>query len=86
MHADPHAVLGVAPGSGPQEVRAAFRAIAKRDHPDRPGGDAAAFDRARRAYETLLAREQAPEPPVAEDDGPIRLRFDFSLRLGRRRR
>jgi hypothetical protein len=35
---DPHAVLGLQPGASPDEVAAAYRALAKRWHPDRGGG------------------------------------------------
>jgi hypothetical protein len=35
---DPHAVLGLQPGASPDEVAAAYRAFAKRWHPDRGGG------------------------------------------------
>jgi hypothetical protein len=35
---DPHAVLGIAPGSPPDELSAAYRELAKRWHPDRGGG------------------------------------------------
>jgi hypothetical protein len=34
---DPHAVLGLDPGASPVEVQRAYRALAKRFHPDRAG-------------------------------------------------
>jgi hypothetical protein len=34
---DPHAVLGLDPGASPEEVRRAYRALAKRFHPDKAG-------------------------------------------------
>lgn len=34
---DPHAVLGLDPGASPDEVHRAYRALAKRFHPDRAG-------------------------------------------------
>jgi hypothetical protein len=37
---DPHAVLGLDPGASPEEVQRAYRALAKRFHPD-AAGDAA---------------------------------------------
>ena len=40
---DYHAVLGLSQGAGPEEARAAFRALAKRCHPDAPGGNARRF-------------------------------------------
>lgn len=53
---DLHAILGVPPGASPQELTAAFRALAKRSHPDATGGDAAAtaqMAKINAAYETL---------------------------------
>ena len=35
---DPHAVLGLAPGSSPTDVTASYRRLAKQWHPDRGGG------------------------------------------------
>lgn len=52
--------LGVAPGADEHALRAAFREAAKRDHPDRPGGDAALFRETMDAYRFL--RGEAPEP------------------------
>jgi DnaJ domain len=67
---DPHAVLGVEPGVGERELAAAYRAQAKRWHPDRAGNG----DTARRmaeinaAYDLLRAgavhAAPAPEPPT----------------------
>jgi hypothetical protein len=34
---DPHAVLGLDPGASPEQVQRAYRALAKRFHPDRAG-------------------------------------------------
>lgn len=74
---DPHRVLGVASGASPAEVTAAYRALAKRWHPDKHPG-AAARDAARRmaeinaAYELLRSeqwlveqRRLATPPPSA---------------------
>jgi hypothetical protein len=69
---DPHAVLGVEPGAGERELAAAYRAQAKRWHPDRAGGNG---DAARRmaeinaAYDLLRAGamhvKPTPGPPAA---------------------
>lgn len=61
--ADPlRATLGLAADAGLPEIRRAYRALAKRWHPDRVGGDAATqreaarrFREIRSAYETLVA-------------------------------
>ncbi len=55
-HIDPYAVLGLSPGAGQREIRAAFRALARRYHPDVSGSDPAAeraFKRIVLAYEIL---------------------------------
>ncbi|MDO8294816.1 MAG: DnaJ C-terminal domain-containing protein [Caulobacter sp.] len=55
-----HARLGVGPGADEHALRAAFREAAKRNHPDRPGGDPAAFREIMDAYRFLKAAR--PEP------------------------
>lgn len=52
---DPFAVLGVAPGASPDELLTAYRALAKRWHPDRAGGAEAALRMAQinAAYEMV---------------------------------
>lgn len=76
-------VLGVAPTASEDEVRAAYRRAARRDHPD-TGGSAAAFERTRAAYRVLGDPERRhrydlqlasaldpaarPEAPVARPD------------------
>jgi DnaJ domain len=68
---DPFAVLGLEPGASPAQVTAAYRAMAKRWHPDRAGGPGAAGRMAEinLAYDVLRAgewqRERPPEPPIA---------------------
>ncbi len=61
---DPYAVLDIAPGATRDELRQAFRRLAKQTHPDR-GGDRRAFDAVRRAYVALLPG--APEAEVEAD-------------------
>ncbi len=38
-HKDPHTVLGIEPGAPPDEIKAAWRALARRHHPDLIGDD-----------------------------------------------
>ena len=45
---DPHLVLGVEPGATPDEIKAAWRALARRHHPDLIGDDPEAAQRATR--------------------------------------
>ncbi|MFM2416658.1 MAG: hypothetical protein RL385_1381 [Pseudomonadota bacterium] len=52
-----HAALGVEPGAGLQEIRAAYRKRALETHPDQ-GGDAEAFRAVQSAYERLLKKRK----------------------------
>lgn len=51
---DPFEVLGLSPGASARDVREAFRAKARKHHPDR-GGDEWAFRIVVQAYEVLMA-------------------------------
>ena len=53
-----YAVLGVLPSAKTDEVKASYRQLAKRFHPDVPGGNARFFARIREAYEVLCDPEQ----------------------------
>ncbi len=46
-------ILGVSPDAGPDEIKHAFRQLAKRHHPDAPDSDDAAFKRITLAYAVL---------------------------------
>jgi hypothetical protein len=50
---DYYAVLGVAENAGPEVVKAAYRALAKKHHPDCPGGSAERFREITGAWEAL---------------------------------
>ena len=50
-----HEVLGIARGATQAEIKRAFRALALVTHPDQ-GGDPAAFQRVKRAYESALRK------------------------------
>ncbi len=72
------AVLGVGPGAGADEIRAAYRSAAKRAHPDR-GGSSEAFQRVRTAADVLLAQLEAGHPANA---GRRRAADDLASRKG----
>src|SRR5438552_8674708 len=67
-HAEARAILGLPPLADPNDVRHAFREAAKREHPDRPSGDAARFRTALEAYRVLQGQGLAiPGPPMAAE-------------------
>lgn len=53
IQSDARALLGVDHNASADEIRRAFRAAAKRLHPDRPDGDTAAFMAVKAAYDKL---------------------------------
>lgn len=53
-----YAVLGVLPGASPEEIKASYRQLVKRYHPDIKGGNAWRFKRIRDAYEVLSNPER----------------------------
>ena len=56
---DPYKVLGVSPDASDEEIKRAYRALAKKYHPDRNPGDAEA---ARKMQEINAAYEQIKNP------------------------
>ena len=56
---DPYKVLGVAPGASDEEVKRAYRRLAKKYHPDLNPGDQEA---ARKMQEVNAAYEQIKDP------------------------
>jgi curved DNA-binding protein CbpA len=68
---DCYVVLGVAEDADEETIRSAFRALARRYHPDvGAGASSLEFQRAREAYETLVDPER-------------RRRYDRQLRAAR---
>ncbi len=57
--ADPHRVLGVARDATEGEIKRAYRALAKRHHPDAGQGSVARFLEIQAAYETLVGGASA---------------------------
>lgn len=72
---DPFSVLGVQPAVTERQLASAYRAAARRWHPDRPGGDAARMTALNDAYaaaraELRRARRLAPAPVVVRRRAP----------------
>ena len=69
---DPFAVLGVAPGASPDEVLTAYRALARRWHPDRAGGAEAALRMAQinAAYDMVRTLSVRAIPLPGTGSGP----------------
>jgi curved DNA-binding protein CbpA len=80
--ADPYRELGVPRGADHAQIRNAYRALAKRFHPDSPGGDTVRFLAVQKAYlllsDPLRRRDwdarHAPGPVRADADKPARPR------------
>lgn len=62
--AEARGVLGVGPHAGPDEIRRAYRRLARRWHPD-AGGDAAEFLRLQEAVAVLLDTPRPPRPAAS---------------------
>ncbi len=60
--ADPHRVLGVAREATEAEIKRAYRALAKRHHPDAAQGSVDRFLEIQAAYETLVGGSGGPLP------------------------
>lgn len=50
----PHETLGVSKTAGMDEIRAAYKRMAMKFHPDRSGGNVTKFQEIRKAYEKLI--------------------------------
>ena len=59
--ADPRSVLGVAPDASWDDIRSAYRRLAKQLHPD-TGGDPRRMAEVNRAFQLLSDASAAPEP------------------------
>jgi molecular chaperone DnaJ len=63
---DPYRILGVSKDAGRRQIKAAYRVLAKRYHPDRNPSDPDAEERFKEiqwAYEELLSLEEARSSP-----------------------
>ncbi len=76
---DPYSVLGVAKTASDAEIKKAFRALAKKHHPDTKGGDPAAakrFQEISGAYDILGDKEKRAKFDRGEIDANGNPRFD----------
>jgi DnaJ-class molecular chaperone len=61
----PHEILGVSPGATVKEIKAAYKKLAKKYHPDVNGGDEAKFKELSAAYQQLTNPQPVP-PDLTE--------------------
>jgi DnaJ-class molecular chaperone len=76
---DPYSVLGVAKSATDAEIKKAFRALAKKHHPDTKGGDQAAqkkFQEISAAYDILGDKEKRAKFDRGEIDANGNPRYD----------
>ncbi len=76
---DPYSVLGVAKSASAAEIKKAFRALAKKHHPDTKGGDVASqkrFQEISGAYDILGDKEKRAKFDRGEIDANGNPRFD----------
>ena len=70
---DPYEVLGIAPGASDDEIKAAYRKLAKANHPDLHPGDAEAearFKEINEAYQVLSNPQKRAQYDQFGHDGP----------------
>jgi len=70
---DYYEILGIKKGANLEEVKAAYRRLAHKFHPDRPGGDASKFKEINEAYSVLSNNEKRAQYDrfgTAEPFGP----------------
>lgn len=79
--AEARAILGVGPHADADEVRRAYRRLARRCHPD-AGGDAAEFHRLQQALAVLVAPRTPPARPASSPSTSRTMRPSTSTRVG----
>lgn len=67
MSIDPFEILGVGRDASPEEIKRAFRRLAKKYHPDITGGPDERFRRVLIAYQQLTGRCETPEAADSYD-------------------
>ncbi len=76
-----YAMLGVEPGCADEEIRAAFRRLAKEQHPDSETGSVSAFIRLKKAYDTLADPEKRAQYDHISRPRPVRQLPDAELMM-----
>jgi DnaJ-class molecular chaperone len=76
---DPYSVLGVARGASEDEVKSAYRKLAKQYHPDKPDGDEARFKEIQHAYDRICKGDTEPEHPFRQQGGSGPFEFNFGF-------
>jgi curved DNA-binding protein CbpA len=76
MLPDYYAILGIRSDASPDEVRASYRRLARRHHPD-VGGESSAFQALQEAYEELSdpARRRAYDASLRSHTTAVRVRM-----------
>jgi len=69
---DPYRLLGLRRDATQSQIKAAHRALAKRYHPDAPGGDRARFLAVQEAYQVLSDPHQRRQWDSRHAPGPVR--------------
>ncbi len=90
MARDPYDILGVPRDAGDEEIRRAYRRLAKQEHPDADGGDENYFCRLNDAYESIRtperrrahSRDAGPGGPRFRTRSPGQRRSGFSFGFG----
>ena len=70
---DPHEVLGLPLGAGPDDVKRAYRKLAAKFHPDKKDGDAEKFREVTEAFDALKTAPNAEEPIFIDEDATAEL-------------
>lgn len=77
-----HAILGISADAGHEEVKTAYRRLAKQYHPDHEGGDSSKFRDIQEAYSVLADSEKRREYQRNRRAGSVRVRTSPVRRPG----
>lgn len=74
---DPYFILGVDKTSSEEDIKKAYRRLAKKYHPDKPDGNEEKFKRVNEAYERIVKGETEEPMTYKQDPYGGRSPFDF---------